>query len=577
MTDGLTFFLISLPEEIAVIFLTLSIAGIKAESRLRRFLLTGSLLAVAFFLAFKYLLPFGLALEVAVQVAVLAAVLRFAWMIPLSFALIDSGITFTFLLALQAIFVAMVPLFLSFASPFRESLPRYLLAWLEICIILGFSLAIRRLSAWSGSARDFSTALRMRLGGWKAAAFSGQVIFLVALLGVNLNTIMDLRLRPEGDPASTGFLVILTSLTLLFGVASLVVYLIVIKEISAREESQRVLEDLVAKLPGIVYRRRGPPSMATEYAHFGSLDLAERLPPAKAGVKGVSWRDLVLPDDRPAFESALSLAAEGSGDYSVEYRLDVSGEQPFWVWDRGTTVRAADGGDVVMEGYASDISARKIAEEGLAAANREKECLVRELFHRTGNSMQVISSMMRLRAAASGEERIESMFADISLRVDALSIAQDALRASRDLSTLDLGFYITDLVDSLVFRTAWLAGVVRPVLDLESATISIDDAGSLGLVLTELLLNAARYAAAGREGCGVTIKSRLEGSGWIRIEFEDDGPGLPEGFDLGRLRSLGLPLAASLVRDQLKGEFDLSKGPGLRCLVRFPSVYERRI
>jgi len=133
------------------------------------------------------------------------------------------------------------------------------------------------------------------------------------------------------------------------------------------------------------------------------------------------------------------------------------------------------------------------------------------------------------------------------------------------------------LVDSLVFRTAWLAGVVRPVLDLESATISIDDAGSLGLVLTELLLNAARYAAAGREGCGVTIKSRLESSGWIRIEFEDDGPGLPEGFDLGRLRSLGLPLAASLVRDQLKGEFELSKGPGLRCLVRFPAVCERRV
>lgn len=437
MTDGLTFFLISLPEEIAVIFLTLSIAGIKAESRLRRFLLTGSLLAVAFFLAFKYLLPFGLALEAAVQVAVLAAVLRFAWKIPLSFALIDSGITFTFILAIQAIFVAMTPLALAqaFASPFRESLTRYLLAWLEISILLGFSLAIRRLSAGSGSPRDFSTVLRMRLGGWKAAAFSGQVIFLVALLGVNLNTIMDLRLRPEGDPASAGFLVILTSLTLLFGVASLVVYVIVIKEISARQESQRVLEDLVAKLPGIVYRRRGPPSMATEYAHFGSLDLAERLPPAKVGVKGVSWRDFVLPDDRPAFESALSLSAEGSGEYSLEYRLDVSGEPPFWVWDRGTTVRAADGGEVIMEGYASDISARKIAEEGLAAANREKECLVRELFYRTGNSMQVISSMMRLRAAASGEERIESMFADISLRVDALSIAQDALRASRDLST----------------------------------------------------------------------------------------------------------------------------------------------
>jgi len=56
----------------------------------------------------------------------------------------------------------------------------------------------------------------------------------------------------------------------------------------------------------------------------------------------------------------------------------------------------------------------------------------------------------------------------------------------------------------------------------------------------------------------------------VVISVEDDGQGLPEGFSLGHLDSLGLQIVQTLVRDDLKGEFELKGGDGVRAIVTFP-------
>ena len=67
------------------------------------------------------------------------------------------------------------------------------------------------------------------------------------------------------------------------------------------------------------------------------------------------------------------------------------------------------------------------------------------------------------------------------------------------------------------------------------------------------------------------IRARREPGGRVCIEVRDDGPGLPEGLDPERARSLGMKLMFGLAQHQLRGELDLEDtGEGVLVRLRFP-------
>jgi two-component sensor histidine kinase len=97
--------------------------------------------------------------------------------------------------------------------------------------------------------------------------------------------------------------------------------------------------------------------------------------------------------------------------------------------------------------------------------------------------------------------------------------------------------------------------------DLASETVM-----PLALIAKELITNAAKHGLAGRSKVAVRIVIRREAGGYI-FSVEDDGPGFmlqPE-----HARSLGLGLVMALTR-QLNGTFEVERGPGARCILRFP-------
>jgi PAS domain S-box-containing protein len=216
---------------------------------------------------------------------------------------------------------------------------------------------------------------------------------------------------------------------------------------------------------------------------------------------------------------------------------------------------------------AGTIAQKRRAEEELSKSVREKEILLKELQHRVKNSLNIVSSLLRLNMAELEDQRSARVFQEAIDRVKCVSTIYEKLSESASVGSVDLSRYLSDLVALL--RSGYATKVESLRIDVDIARLECDlkRAVSLGLILNELLTNAIKYAySPGEDG---EIRVRLKGGtpDW-ELSVSDDGPGLPSGFDAKDVASLGLRLAGLLAQD-VDGSLEFSGGKGLTAVLRF--------
>lgn len=218
-----------------------------------------------------------------------------------------------------------------------------------------------------------------------------------------------------------------------------------------------------------------------------------------------------------------------------------------------------------------DNTANVEAQQKIEASLAEKEVLLKEIHHRVKNNLQVISGLLQLQEMEYDDDAIRGPLLESKNRVQSMALLHEQLYQSDDLGHIDLLEYVDTLVRHLseTFGGADKDVSVRTnVADLE---LGIDQAIPVGLILTELLSNAHKYAYP--DGAGeVRLTIGRDGS-QVRIVLEDDGAGLPEGFEVGEAKSLGLRLVRNLVK-QLGGLLSIESAPGLAYTIAFPLVEE---
>jgi len=207
---------------------------------------------------------------------------------------------------------------------------------------------------------------------------------------------------------------------------------------------------------------------------------------------------------------------------------------------------------LLMDGMWKIVQRRR-AEERIRASLREKEVLLRELYHRTKNNMQVISGLINLQTAYLQDESAVKALEETQHRIRSMALVHEQLYQSEDLNSVDLKKYIQELGRMLVGGGRGARGSVGLELDLRSVPASIDTAIPCGLVVNELITNSLRHAfPSGRPG---TIRIALEKAGekTARLTVKDDGIGLPGDFSFAGTSSLGLQLVVNIVEKQLRG------------------------
>lgn len=219
------------------------------------------------------------------------------------------------------------------------------------------------------------------------------------------------------------------------------------------------------------------------------------------------------------------------------------------------------------------------SEVNLSKSLREKEVLIREVYHRTKNTLQIIRGLLVLQAENfSDNSDVRKVVDETELRIQSIALVHQMLYKSQDLSRISIKEYIHEFCD-LTFQSL---GVFKEIISLDIQVSDfpflIDTAIPLGLILNELLTNSLKYAFPDYRRGSIRISLEKKDSGRVIFTYADNGIGVKEGFDFRSQNFLGLNLIHSIAEKQMQGTVVFENLKGISCIVEFPSsLYEERI
>ncbi len=203
----------------------------------------------------------------------------------------------------------------------------------------------------------------------------------------------------------------------------------------------------------------------------------------------------------------------------------------------------------------TDITARRLIErekQELLEHTKEllalQQTLLQEMQHRVANSLQIIASILMLKARAVGSEETRQHLRDAHQRVMSVAEVQAHLHASGGVDKIGVGGYLTKLCGSLAKS---MIGEDQPIaLEVVSddGEIGSDKAVSIGLIVTELMINAVKYAfPAAKPDARVLVTYKSAGDGWT-LTVADNGVGKAPNLTPHKQGGLGTVIVDALVK-----------------------------
>ena len=215
---------------------------------------------------------------------------------------------------------------------------------------------------------------------------------------------------------------------------------------------------------------------------------------------------------------------------------------------------------------ASDISQQKRNEYELKAALEEKETLLREVYHRVKNNLQVVGSLFNLQLRSLPPGPAHAALADAASRVRTMALLHEKLYRSPTLSAIDLDDYFDDLLHRIAVSNGVAERGIDVLCECVRLQIGLDTAVPLGLIANELVGNALKHAFPNGRTGRVLLRVEIDGDN-IVMTVDDDGIGLPADQQHLSSGSLGLVLVRSL-SSQLDAEFTLESSAGTLARLR---------
>ena len=138
----------------------------------------------------------------------------------------------------------------------------------------------------------------------------------------------------------------------------------------------------------------------------------------------------------------------------------------------------------------------ELAQEEIRLARDRAEAMLREVNHRVGNSLQLVSSFMSLQMRHVTDQGAKDALRESQARIEAVAHVHRRLYTSGDMSTVAMDEYLVGLMDELSKSIGPDEGSPKLTLDAEPLSVTTDQAVSIGVIVTELVTNAVKYAYA---------------------------------------------------------------------------------
>ncbi|TND08943.1 MAG: guanylate cyclase [Bacteroidetes bacterium] len=209
----------------------------------------------------------------------------------------------------------------------------------------------------------------------------------------------------------------------------------------------------------------------------------------------------------------------------------------------------------------------RLRTQEISRQNEEKTVMLKEIHHRVKNNLQIISSLINLQSENIEDPKVLALFDECRHRINSMALIHAKMYQSNTLVNIDIREYINDLVRSLV-DVYDLDKKIKLRSEIESHAFSIDTIVPLGLILSEVITNAMKYAFVGREEGTIFVSLRKTSGFHFELVVSDNGVGLPHNLDTVNPKTLGLQLIGILA-DQVDGRMVLEPADGTRWVLLF--------
>jgi chemotaxis protein methyltransferase CheR len=207
-----------------------------------------------------------------------------------------------------------------------------------------------------------------------------------------------------------------------------------------------------------------------------------------------------------------------------------------------------------------DVTEKRVLEREKDELLRQKEILLGELEHRVANSLQIIASIIMMKARTVESEETRRHLQDAHQRVLSVAAVQQHLHASTPGEPVQLGPYLSKLCEAL---SRSMIGDYRSIslrVCGEGGNATCREAESLGLIVTELVINSLKHAfnETTRDG-KITVAFDVSGADW-KLSIADNGIGRPDGVFAQPKTGLGTGIVKALAK-QLDAKAVTLSGP----------------
>jgi PAS domain S-box-containing protein len=319
----------------------------------------------------------------------------------------------------------------------------------------------------------------------------------------------------------------------------------------ALHETERIMSTLLSNLPGMAYRCRNDINWTMEFVSQGSVSLTGFEPDQLTGNAEISYGDLIYPEDRELVWQGVQAAVAAREPFELIYRIKVADGSIKWVWEQGRGIFRGDGAMASIEGFITDISKRKRAEEEMIALQQQlRQSQKMEAVGRLAGGIAHDFNNLLTVIRGYGELALMDLNPDSPLRQSIEVISRAANRATEltrqllafsrrqvlDLKVTNLNELIRNL-DQMLHRIIGEDIEVRTELAEGLGSVKVD-AGQIEQVILNLAVNARDAMPSGGRISISTASVELDGvygrahagmkSGkWVMLSVSDTGHGMP--------------------------------------------------
>ena len=245
-------------------------------------------------------------------------------------------------------------------------------------------------------------------------------------------------------------------------------------------------------------------------------------------------------------------------DYEVEHEFPGAGLRTMNLNAR--EMFYAGGADPIILLGMQDVTRQSALEREREALLLQKDVLLEEMQHRVLNSLQIIASIILIKARTVKSEETRLHLQDTHSRVMSIAVLQEHLRAPGIGGSIELMPYLAKLCEALATS---MIGNTRPIslaVRGEGGSATSREAECLGLIVTELVMNALKHGFPDDKKDGrITVGYDVDGANW-KLSVADNGIGRPDGVFAQVKTGLGTSIVKALAH-QLGAQVEILAGP----------------